>query len=217
MKRRGSGGGDAKKSRVLVFGEDANDRQAIEHLVAALVPGCPPVQFMRRPLVLVRGRAQAAVHKTAADLVAAVKAAAVNVEVRLVVAHEDCDALEPAHEALANRIEGAFGGIRAPVVAATPAWEIEAWWYQWPDAVRRVNRQWRDPNRAGSDIGRLEHAKEQLRRDLRPHGAHTRDYAEADSVEIAKNVREAGCIDDRRVRSASFDRFATRVREALAR
>lgn len=201
----------------MVFGEDENDRSALAELVRALVPSAPPARTIRKPLVLMKDRAEAERRKNASSIARQVAAQSAAFEVRLVVAHQDCDDYEPAHVALAETIESQLDGTGVPVVAATPAWETEAWWYQWPEAVLQVNRRWRDPNRRGTRIGKLQDAKETLRRDLRPKSGTTRDYRESDGPAIARHVRELGIVDERRVQSASFDRLADRVRAILTR
>jgi hypothetical protein len=73
----------------------------------------------------------------------------------------------------------------------TPAWEIEAWWLVFPDAVVGVVDGWREPRDwIGKDVGKVENAKEALTKAVRPIGGRrkTRDYHEADSIEIARNV-----------------------------
>ncbi|MBX3273019.1 MAG: hypothetical protein KF729_22340 [Sandaracinaceae bacterium] len=199
---------------VLVFGENEHDRMSLVQLMRALRTDCPKIETRRRPLVLIKNRDAAEQRKSAAAIADVVGADQRRFDVRLVVAHEDADALEPAHEALAERTERLLGekGIRA--VAATAAWETEAWWYLWPDAVLAVNSKWRHPNRQKTDVGKLRDAKEQLRRDLRPKQGRTRDYEESDSPEIARLVRERGIVDAHAATSNSFRRFAERFRAA---
>lgn len=222
MSRKRTSKGGAKRTRrrapaILVFGEDDNDRRALKELVQALAPGAPAIHTRRKPLVLIKDRELAKQRKNAGDIAEQVRIAHQRHEVRLVVAHQDCDAREPAHEAVATEIEERVGEAGVPVVAATPAWEMEAWWYQWPDAVLSVVSRWKHPNREGSEIGRVRNAKEQLMRDLRPGGKNPpRDYEESDAPEIAAAVREQGLVDQRNVKSASFERFANKVRQALA-
>jgi hypothetical protein len=76
-------------------------------------------------------------------------------------------------------------------VGVTPAWEIEAWWLVFPDAVVAVVDGWREPKDwLGKDVGKLENAKEALAKSVRPTGGRRkpRDYHEADSIEIANIV-----------------------------
>jgi hypothetical protein len=152
-------------------------------------------------------------------------------DVVAVLAHEDCDATEPAHIAAATRIENALASAGCPGahVAVTPAWEIEAWWLVFPDAVVTVVEGWREPNDwLGKDVGQIENAKERLIKALRPTrgGRKARDYHEADSIEIARNVVSLSLLpsfdeDHRktpgkgvaatRTRSSSFGAFRRKV------
>lgn len=205
-----------KSPLVMVFGEDDNDRSSIKYLIRALAPQCPTIRTYAKPLVLVRNRAAAEQRKNAGDIHRVVAAAQVMHKVEAVFAHEDCDAVEPAHVALSDQIEQQLldQGVPNPC-AVTPAWELEAWWFLWPDAVQKVNRNWRRLNRDGSAVGLIVDAKETLRRDLRPQGKgnSTSDYQESDSPTIAKFVHDDGLIGDRKATSQSFDRFMSRVLE----
>ncbi len=135
-------------------------------------------------------------------------------EVVLVITHQDCDAIEPAHEALALQIEEALRPIGVAVIAATPAWETEAWWFLWPDAVVAAFPSWRKPKAPQDRVGLIRDAKEVFRLAVRPeaNSAGNRDYKESDSPKIAAKVRELGIIDQKAARSDSFDDFAKKVR-----
>lgn len=163
--------------------------------------------------MLVRGRENAKARKNALGIAEFVKAESYARDVLFVIAHEDCDNVEPAHEALSSRIESLLSETGVNAIAATPAWELEAWWFLWPDAMRSVNGKWRNPSRSGSNVGMIRHAKEELRRALRPRGSTTRDYRESDSREIAKKVYELGMVDTRDATSDSFDRFSESIRQ----
>ncbi|MBF0373022.1 MAG: hypothetical protein HQL39_06345 [Alphaproteobacteria bacterium] len=200
---------------VLVFGEDDNDREAVCHLARALCPGVCLAK-RRSPLVLTKGRAEAEARKQASRIAAVVRAERIRSEIPLVLAHEDCDAVEPAHEALADRIEGNLSREGIPCVAVTPAFEIEAWWFLWPRAVTAVKSHWRDPGQQGREVGLIVDAKEALRHALRkPGGDRRHDYKESDSPKIAAKVGELELVDQPQARSASFARFATKMRAAL--
>ena len=126
---------------VVIFAEDPNDAQALEHLIRYIVPDVGTVRKPRRPLVLMKGRPQPAIRSNADQIAEAVlwEAKLRRRTVDLVVAHQDCDATEPAHIDLAQRIVSELKKIGVPnPVAAAPAWEMEAWWYLWPDAVATV-------------------------------------------------------------------------------
>jgi hypothetical protein len=202
---------------VLVFGEDANDTAAIKELVLALRPEQVKVEPRRAPLVLVKGKDKARDRKNLAEIAAVVRAERRRGRRLAVVAHRDCDELEPAHERIAVAIEQGLrdAGIDQ-AVAAVAAWEIEAWWFLWPEAVLAVNSKWRRPKPPRADVGQIENAKETLRQALRPQTKNARpprDYVESDSPKIAAKVRELGIVQRRaaNVVSQSFDRFAERV------
>jgi hypothetical protein len=193
---------------VLVFGEDETDRRALKALIQAVRPDSPRVETRRSPLVLVKGRARAEQRKNAAEIARVVRADQVRRDVRLVVAHEDADDVEPAHAPLAAAIEAGLTRQGIPCVAAVPAWEIEAWWYLWPTALLSVNSKWLHPNRSGKKVGLVRDAKEQLIRDLRPKGgAPTRDYQETDGPRVAEEVRRLKIVRTPNALSDSFRRF----------
>lgn len=90
---------------MLVFGEDENDQKAISELVHAIRSDAPRIELRRKPLILMKGRPDSAVLNNAERVAKVVRADAVRFDVRLVLAHQDCDAVEPAHETLSIRIE----------------------------------------------------------------------------------------------------------------
>jgi hypothetical protein len=152
--------------------------------------------------------------KNAADVAAVVNAATIDTEVVFVIAHQDCDALEPAHHTLNTKIAVELGAVGiSNVVPVAPAWEIEAWWFLWPDAVANVNSKWNRLRRKGNH-GMIVNAKEALRRDLRNKA--TRDYEESDSGRIAEQVRALGIVANQTGSSESFRDFAARI-DAIAK
>lgn len=217
--RQAGGTGKALPRTLLVFGEDDNDREAIRHLVAALRPDAPGFQKRRRPLVLVKGRQPQRARDSLDEIAKVVRADRCRFDVRGVIAHEDCDDVEPAHEELARSIEDGLARRDVRAIAATPAWETEAWWFLWPSAVAAVHAGWRRLARKGERVGLIHNAKEELRRSLRPltgtKRGGTRDYQESDSARIAQQVREQGIVGSPDARSESWDRFARRVRQAV--
>jgi len=202
---------DAKT--VLVFGESENDSKAIAELVQCLKSELH-VETRRRPIILDRGAAAAKRKKMFADIARVVRTERVLRHVHAVILHRDCDAVEPAHLSESKRIEKEAGKALAPtrVVPATPAFELETWWYLFPDAVAAYKPGWRRLTRNGEDVGKLANAKEILRRDLRPHGtSKVRDYTESDSPGIARKVRELALCGKPRAQSDSFALFAQKV------
>lgn len=217
MTRRG-----AKRARkaeqlptvALVFAEDANDADSLRALVQAISPKAPRIDFCRKPPILIRDARRAEDRKkNAANVGSVVRAKRCRNHVLFVIAHQDCDAVEPAHKNLRDQIRSNLQkeGVPNPI-AVTPAWELEAWWYLWPEAVARVNSKWRRLSRQGNH-GLIVNAKEQLRRDLRARG--TRDYEESDSPRIASHVRDLKLADKLRGQSRSFALFRSDVLDVL--
>ena len=175
-------------------------------------PGISP------PLVLVKGKDRARDRKNLAEIAAVVRAEQRRGRRCVVVAHRDCDAIEPAHERIADALEQGLTdqGI-TQAVAAAAAWEIEAWWFLWPDAAMAVNSKWQRPKPPRRNVGQVANAKEAFRHALRPRkrGQRPREYAESDSPKIAAQVRALGIIEQRTAISRSFDRFVSKVRELV--
>jgi hypothetical protein len=205
---------------ILVFGESDNDRAALVDLFRALRPDLASVSMrtMREPLILMKDESLPKTrHKTTDRIAAVVRAEKVSRTVLAVIAHEDCDAVEPAHIALSETIESELIAAGVPsLIAATPAWEIEAWWMLFPAALRATRPCWAATDYAGQHTGKIENAKERLRRDLRPTDRRGRgtcpDYAESDGIKIATNVRAMNLQDQPRGTSESFGFFARKIR-----
>lgn len=207
----------ARRRVALVFGESENDRKTLDELIGALRPDAPPRASRRKPLVLIRDAGAARARSVAADIASVVAADRVRHDVRAVVTHQDCDAVEPAHVALAERIESSLSAAGVDAIAATPAWEMEAWLFLWPDAVIAAFPSWRRPDgQSGKSVGRLRDAKEAFRRATRPPGRarRHRDYEESDCPRIAAKVRELRLVDKLDAKSDSFELFAKKVRRA---
>jgi hypothetical protein len=217
---------------VLVFGESEHDRRAIKLLVEGLRPDLAGlVEERRQPLVLIKNALPKKARSNAEKIagIARIEAKAKNVVA--VLAHEDCDAVEPAHLQAAEKLEKQLSGAGCPhPVAVTPAWEMEAWWLVFPEAVGKVVHGWREPiDWLGKDIGRVEHAKEKLASAVQPRPprkAPPRAYHERDSVTIAQNIVTGDLLrsfeDGRRstphpsgslrhTRSDSFEHFRKKV------
>lgn len=199
-----------KKSRpkvVLVFGEDDNDRETLRQLAVAIRPDTPKLEKRRKPLVLMRDREAAARKKNADGIAAQVKRDQKRFDVRGLIAHQDCDAIEPAHEALAQSIRSQLSVLDVPIVAATPAWEMETWLYLWPDAAPAHVVGWRRPARTGANVGKLTDAKERYRRDVRPLDKRVRDYVESDAPHIVKKAQALQLINKLDAKSESYIAF----------
>lgn len=213
--RRGAGRSH-RRYVALVFGESPNDHDVLRELVAALEPELPRLSPRRTPLILQREGAEARRRKNAQDVARAIEREGKIRQVLFVVAHQDCDAVEPAHLEVSERIERGLASVGVPIVAAAPAYEMEAWLYQWPDAVSGVNRAWRRL-RIVAEPGKIVRAKQQLIRELRPQGARrTPDYAESDAARIVRKAIEMGELWEPKARAKSYVYFVDRL-NAVAR
>lgn len=203
--------------KILVFGEDENDRQSLKTLIEALCPGAVgKVETRRQPLVLIKGRPQAEARSQAEKIAAVIRATAVRNEVAASFLHEDCDDLEPKHEAICTRIEREMRAAECPgeVHAVVPAWEIEAWWLLWPEVFPDVNRNWALPKKYETcGTGSITNAKEHLKQELRKGNAGKHDYRESDSLAIARRVKTRGLANaPTKGRNRSYDRFRESVK-----
>lgn len=135
-----------KRPLVVVFGESENDRRAVAHVVRGIRADLSRVvEERRQPLVLIKGSNPKTTRTNAERISAVVRQEAAARDMLAVLAHEDCNAIEPAHEVAAIKIETVLAAAKcqAPVIAVTPAWEIEAWWMIFPKAVGKVVAGWR--------------------------------------------------------------------------
>lgn len=207
-----------RRNAVVIFGESENDTRTIGELFRALRPDFTgTIKPLRDPPLLIKDASPRNLPKRANVLAAIVRSEAVTARVVCVLAHEDCDAVEPAHTRISEKIESLFREEGITAQAATPAWEMEAWLFLWPEASKRYKPRWRRPdNYNGSNVGMLTDAKEKFIRTLRPSRAadraRVRDYRESDSAMIAAKVRELEIIDSLSATSNSYERFRNEVK-----
>lgn len=207
----------SRRRVVLIFGEDENDTKFLAEMIGALCPDLVhAVKPLRRPPILLKDASPDAVPDRVETIAALIEAERSTSDVICVFAHEDCDAVEPAHKHLTNKIEEAFRVRGYEVRAVTPAWELESWILQFPLAVATYRPSWRSLQRfTGRNVGVITNAKEELRRALRPSGRRpaTRDYRESDAPEIAKIIRDKGIARQPQASSASYQAFVGKVDE----
>lgn len=209
---------------ILVFGEDENDTKSIRELIEALRPDLAgKVQHRRQPLVLIKDAKPEDVPERARKIAEAVDIERARHDVVCVFAHEDRDDIEPKHEAICVKIESALAQAGCPAHAVVPAWELEAWWFMWPEAVQAVRpKSWRVPDDyLGKRVGMIKDAKEELIRrvvpkDLKPEKRKGfPDYQESDSPAIARHVREKNLARSPGARSDSYSRFVSSVDQCV--
>jgi hypothetical protein len=210
--------GPQRPRTILAFGEDATDTKALKELVRALRPDLPTMSPRREPIILSVMAAGEKKRTMARRMFQVIKAAQVENDVLAVLAHRDLDDVDPREEAsellpaevdLRQSLEAELQSVGAAVVPVVPAWEIEAWWFLWPDQVAELRPGWRTlPDRTGKRVDQIANAKETLRRELQPT-EHRRvpSYSESDGPRIAAKVREAGVARDPKGRSIAYLRF----------
>jgi hypothetical protein len=204
---------------VLVVGEsgqsnDLHDAQAIKHLILAHQPTWE-VRALKRPAVLAKGK-EKALAKAANRIAKLYRQASGETPIHAVFNHADTDEVEPSHVPAAEVIEASLADAGCPGYAAVCAWELEAWFFLWPDAIEATRRAWKVPKKLrGRDVGQLADPKAVMRREVlkgasRPQLA----YQEKHAPEVAQQI--APRIHDREGKSRSYDRFVARI-EACAR
>ena len=209
-----------RPSKVLVFGEDANDTRVVEELLCGLYPELAGlVTPFRKPPILMKDASPADMPDRVARISAIIDAEKATSEVIGILAHEDCDAVEPAHIALSQKIELNFQQRGYEVFPVVPAWETEAWFFLWPAALHAYRPTWQklsaQPHR---NVGKIQNAKEALRRELRPKGAtKTRDYRESDAPGVAEQVRRLGLAGTPSGASGTYGQLMTHASTIAAR
>jgi hypothetical protein len=206
-----------KPNTILIFGENDNDCHALKNLVEALRPSLARIETRRRPIILSKDAHVSKRDDTCREIAKLVAAQNVVCEVVSVIAHRDCDAVEPAHEPNRDSLLADMRGLALPrPVAATPAFEMEAWWFLWPQALAATRACW-STVRPHGNVGRIVDAKEKLRRELRPKSGDAKcpDYTESDSRKIAENVRLLGIAGHPQGKSDSFADFVNQLRKVV--
>lgn len=208
----------------LIYGEDQNDRTALRHVVKAILPSnvTATIHLIQKPIILSRNAERSGKRKGMAEEIASFARAFQKHSAKvIVIAHRDCDAVEPAHKTDAQALEADLtkAGVEN-AIAATPAWEMETWWMLFPDAVAEVRSCWRKIDYGQSNVGMIQNSKERLTRDLRPQGKQKGkcpDYCEADSVKIAKIIEiNPNIIQSIRAKSDSFVEFRKKIIDKAA-
>lgn len=209
-----------KKSIILVYGEDQNDRVAIRNLLGATLksPENFDIRPIQSPIILCRGADQRKRRKMSDEIRAAQDALEKRYSQVIVIAHRDCDSVEPAHVDAAKFLEDELkaSGVKNPI-AATPAWEMETWLMLFPDALKKTRACWRDWDPSNRNVGMITNAKEFLTRALRPTGACAKacpDYKESDAQIVMQRLKEnPSNIDKRSAVSNSFNDFLGKIQK----
>lgn len=202
----------------LVFGEDDTDRRALINLIKAIAPTTArfDVIAIRKPIVFPKNTATVKRMKNIQEIAAFSKGYKSKYQRVIIVAHRDCDVIEPGHVSISASLETELkeAGVDFPV-AATPAWEIETWWMLFPDMIASYRSCWRKVDYGASHVGRFENSKERLIRDLRPsieNRTRCRDYTESDGIAISEKIRlNRTQLNNISARSDSFNMFRSKL------
>jgi hypothetical protein len=207
-----------QKSVALIFGENPHDTDSIKELLIALHPQLDGrLRARREPTKELKHSPLSAFPDKVKKTLAVVDVQRAVDTIRCLVVHEDCDAVENAHVALTSSIESAYSTAGCPAFAATPAWELEAWWFLWPDCAK-LRASWRLPDdHVGKNVGKIVDAKEVFAAAVVPKGLKKAQkvkfpgYCEADSVAIARGVRQKQVVSAPQAQSGSFKAFEQRA------
>jgi hypothetical protein len=174
---------------VLVYGEDINDTQSIQHLLRWVDTRFARVVKARRdPQSLQRTAKDRAVDAWVDDLVRAVNAfRSQGYEIKAVFVHRDADLLDNA-----DIERGRLRDQLSPLDEAVPVVPVEcteAWWFLFPSAVESVKpTAWRDVMpRSERNVDTISRPKQQLKMITR---RRSHEYAESDSIAIAQFIAD---------------------------
>jgi hypothetical protein len=160
----------------------------------------------KKPLLLAKGATTGGLDARAKKLAATIRAEIAIRPVACVFVHEDADDYAPADKARAESMEAAAAKHGATVCAVVPAWETEAWFFMFADAVAEAFPSW---IRLKPVVGRVDNrkdAKEAFRNATTPRSARRR-YREHDGPKIAAKIAERGEARSPVGRSDAYERF----------
>jgi hypothetical protein len=206
--------------RVLVVGEsgqtaDDYDAKAIATIIGALRPEWT-VLARKNPPLLSKTNDRQRLASSAQRLANLWKQESARVLVHCIYNHEDTDAVEPSHEETADRIELALRAAGCPGHAVACAWELEAWFLMWPEAIEATKKAWTVPNSLRNrQVGKIVDPKRELREKLARGKPPQVQYHEKHAPEIATQI--ASRIGDRTGSSQSFDRLVETLDACAAR
>lgn len=180
---------------IVIAGEDANDRKALEVLVREHRPTLKSELVHINDPVRIKTATGTNLTKRIRTVVNKARGRAVRDGARLsgIIVHEDLDApTGPNYAAVRRRIAGALAE-HSPCgsVLALAAEETEAWLLLFPDAFPRVHRGWRIPSQLrGKNTGTVKDPKELLQKRL---GSPV--YRESEGPGIMREAHRAGLLD----------------------
>jgi hypothetical protein len=196
--------------RVLVFGEDENDREILKELIVAICPALGgKVEKRRKPLIMAKGANKTQLSHRARKLAAVVRAEEARGPIAGVFVHEDADDVAPADEKREQQMVEACAKHCLKIYAVVPAWEIEAWFFLFPEAVSSAFPSWKPlPRLVGARVDLRRDAKERFRDSTTGRRAGRR-YRESDGPLVARKIAELGIARSPLGVSAAYVRFVS--------
>jgi len=104
-------------------------------------------------------------------------------------------------------------GITVEVIVAIPAYEIEAWWLLWPEAVAKHRPSWdKLQDRTGQRVDKIVDAKKSLQRSLRrSDNKRIPDYSESDGFHIVEHAAKLGLLKAPKGVAVSYIRYVQAI------
>jgi hypothetical protein len=205
-------------TKIVVFGENTNDTNALRELVLGWCPGLSSadVRVVREPPTLNRGAHQRALLSWIDKARRVLAAARIAIgEIICILAHSDSDMYD----------DGAFEASRTADLrtagfpqahAVVPVQAIEAWWLLHPDATESIVPSWRGAlSNQSRNVDTINDPKAELIRRTRAK-LHKRPYRESDSPDVARAI---ATMPDAKAKgtSPSLERFRSAVGDCCRR
>ncbi|MCP9491105.1 MAG: hypothetical protein MSC31_14705 [Solirubrobacteraceae bacterium MAG38_C4-C5] len=206
--------------RILVVGEsgqssDDYDAKAVATLISGLRPDWT-VHPRKKPPLLAKTGDRRKLAASAERLASLWRQEGAVRRVDCLYNHEDTDDVEPSHVPLAARIESSLRSAGCPGHAVACAWELEAWFLMWPDAIEATRRAWVVPRRLrGRNVGQITDPKRELETRLAVGKPPQLRYQEKHAPEVAAQI--ASRLSQRTGTSESYERFLRTLDECQAR
>jgi len=223
-----------ERSSILAFGEETSDTRALAEIARSLRPDLPHIECRKKPIILGKNAHTKKRRSAAEEIVALIAAStARGCQVNAVILHRDLDNTERDETVTSFSKDGsgelaeiisadmraacASGGISVKIIAAVPAYEIEAWWFLWPEAVAKHRPGWdKLQDRTGQRVDMIVDAKKSLQRALRrPDNKKIPEYSESDGLHIVRHAVKLGILKAPKGVAVSYMRYVQDIESLL--
>jgi hypothetical protein len=186
-----------RRPLIVLAGEDTNDRRVLRTLLEAVCPDAQGRIVEINSVIRLRDAGEAALSQRATKLASLVRARAARerAEVACVFIHEDFDALDsPERDTVRERVQQVLRRNPSRTYYILAAWEVEAWFLLFPNALSAVSSSWVVPHRyRGVDTGRITDPKRVMKREVST--VVNSRYAESDAPKIFEKIVELNLLD----------------------